>query len=232
MVREARIVVPGVPHHVTQRGNNRQDVFFVDDDRRMYFSYLKQSAQAHGLAVTAYALMTNHVHLIAIPEKEESLSNALGRAHMMYAQSVQRTHGGSGHFWQSRFFSCPLDEAHAHNAAAYAELNPVRAGLVSYPWDYPWSSAAAHCHKGYDPSGLLALDEWLEAMPESQWRATLETIASADSVVEKIRKHTRTGRPLGNEAFLDEVENRLGRSVRPAKGGRPTARNASKRTAK
>ena len=119
MVRRARIVLPGVAHHVTQRGSNRQDVFFVDDDRRVYVSYLKESAARYGLSVLAYCLMSNHIHLVLTPETERSLSKALGRTHLMYAQYVHRLQGRSGPFWQSRYYSCPLDEAHAHNAAAY-----------------------------------------------------------------------------------------------------------------
>ena len=130
MARQARIVLPGVAHHVTQRGKNRQDIFFVDDDRRVYLSYLKESAARYGLAVSAFCLMTNHVHLVVTPETERALSKTLGRTHLMYAQYVHRLHGRLGHFWQSRFYSCPMDEAHAHNTAAYVELNPVRAGMV------------------------------------------------------------------------------------------------------
>ena len=127
MARQPRIVLPGVAHHVTQRGNNRQDVFFVDDDRRMYLSCLKESAALYGLEVFAFCLMTNHIHLVATPHTEDALARAIGPTHLMYAQYVHRLHRRLGHFWQNRFYSCPLDEAHAHNAAAYVELNPVRA---------------------------------------------------------------------------------------------------------
>jgi len=221
MPRQARIVLPGVAHHVTQRGNNRQDVFFVEDDRRVYLAYLKESAERHGLTVSAFCLMTNHIHLVATPQTEESLSKALGRTHLMYAQYVHRLHGRSGHFWQNRFYSCSLDEAHAHNAAAYIELNPVRAGLVKYAWKYAWSSAGAHCGETDDPSGMLALNEWFSQMPVSVWKATLETIADADDAVERLRMHTRTGRPLGDDAFLSKVEALLGQRVRPLPIGRP-----------
>ena len=233
-------MLPGVAHHVTQWGNNRQDVFFVDDDRCVYLSYLQESAERHGLAVSAYCLMTNHIHLVATPEREESLSRALGRTHLMYAQYVHRLHGRSGHFWQNRFYSCPLDESHARNAAAYVELNPVRAGMAARPWDYPWSSAAAHCAplvtvgksltgiktkassqgKGGDPSGLLALSAWFEGMPVKEWKATLKAIAQSDSTIEVLRIHTRTGRPLGSDVFLSKVEALVGRRVRPLPVGR------------
>jgi putative transposase len=221
MAREARIVLPGVAHHVTQRGNNRQDVFFVEDDYRIYGAYLKESMTRYGLAVSAYCFMTNHIHLIATPETEESLSKALGRTHLIYAQYVHRLHGRSGHFWQNRFYSCPLDEAHAHNAAAYAELNPVRAGMAVSAWDYPWSSAAAHCGDGRDLLGLLMPNRGNEQMPSVEWKATLGMIAASDGgSVERLRRHTRTGHPLGDDAFLSKVESLLGRRVRPLPIGR------------
>jgi putative transposase len=221
MARQARIVIPGVPHHITQRGNNRQDVFFVPDDYRMYLSYLKDSAILNGLAVSAYCLMTNHIHLIVTPDTEESLSRALGRAHLMYAQYVHRLHGRLGHFWQSRFYSCPLDQAHAQNAAAYVELNPVRAGMAAHAWEYPWSSAGAHCGKSGDPSGILALHEWFQQTTAVQWKAALKAISHADDTIETLRLHTRTGRPLGGDAFLSKIETFLGRRVRAVPRGRP-----------
>ncbi|MCP4642169.1 MAG: transposase, partial [bacterium] len=205
---------------MTQRGNNRQDVFFVEDDYRVYLSYLKESAERHGLTVSAYCLMTNHIHLVVTPETEESLSRALGRTHLMYAQYVHRLYGRLGHFWQSRFYSCPLDEAHAHHAAAYVELNPVRAGMVEHAWEYAWSSAAAHCGEGGDPSGMLGLSAWFEQMPVTEWKATLKAIADSDAMIEHLRAHTRTGRPLGDDAFLSKVETLLGRRVRPLPVGR------------
>ena len=229
MVREARIVVPGVAHHVTQRGNNREDVFFVDEDRRVYLSYLGESAARFGVAVLGYCLMTNHVHLIVTPEGEDSLSRALGRAHLMYAQYVHRLHGRLGHFWQSRFYSCALDKAHAHQAMAYVELNPVRAGLVRRPWDYAWSSARVHCGVGRDGSGLPGLLAWNEAMPAKEWKATLVSVGKSPDTLESLRLHTRTGRPLGSDRFLSKVETLVGRRVRATPMGRPRGSKDSKK---
>ncbi|MCP4639313.1 MAG: transposase [bacterium] len=229
MARQARVVVPGVAHHVTQRGNNGQDVFFVDDDYGVYLSYLKESAARYGLGVSAYCLMTNHVHLVATPETEESLSRTLGRTHLMYAQYVHRLHGRLGHFWQSRFYSCPLDDAHAHNAAAYVELNPVRAGMTARAWDYAWSSAAAHCGEGGDPSGALELGAWFDAMPATKWKKTLKAVAKSKGAVEGLRLHTRTGRPLGDDTFLSKVEALVGRRVRAVPRGRPKGSKDTKK---
>ncbi len=148
MPRVARIVIPGFPHHITQRGNNRQDVFFVEDDRRVYLQTLFGQALRFGLDIEGYCLMTNHVHLIATPRRPDSLAKALGRAHYLYTLYVNRLHGRNGHLWQNRFFSCALDEGHYWTAMTYVELNAVRAGLARTAWRYEWSSAAAHCQPG------------------------------------------------------------------------------------
>lgn len=140
----ARVVVPGVPHHVTQRGNNRQDVFFCDDDRLAYLRMLAAECRRHLVEVHGLCLMTNHVHVVATPATAPSLAQAIGRAHWKYAQYINRMHGRSGHLWQGRFYSAALDEAHFWTTLAYVERNPVRAAMVDRPWDYPWSSAAAH----------------------------------------------------------------------------------------
>ena len=221
MTRQARIVVPGVAHHVTQRGNNRQDIFFLDGDRRAYLGYLKESAARFGLKVWGYCLMTNHVHLVAVPETEDSLAKALGRAHLMYAQYIHRPHGRLGHFWQGRFYSCALDEQHAEAALAYVELNPVRAGMVRVPWTYPWSSAGSHCRMRGDASGLLDLREWEYHTPPAEWKATLRELREAQGEIDRLRLHTRTGRPLGSDSFFAKIETVLGLRL-PIRGrGRP-----------
>ena len=126
----ARVVVPGEPHHITQRGNNRQDVFFTDEDRRFYLETLKERSERYGVKILGYCLMTNHVHLVAVPRAAESLSKGIGGTHLQYARYVNRLHGRSGHLWQGRFFSIPLDAAHAVFAVRYVERNPVRARMV------------------------------------------------------------------------------------------------------
>ncbi|MGB7161246.1 MAG: transposase, partial [Tepidisphaeraceae bacterium] len=154
MPRVARVVVPGVPHHVTQRGNNRQDVFFVDDDRLAYLRILAQQCRKHGVAILGYCLMGNHVHLVVIPATADALAKAIGRTHWLYAQYVNRSHGRSGHLWQNRFYSCALDDEHTVFAMRYVEWNPVRARICRAARRYRWSSAAAHC-LGRDGQGLL-----------------------------------------------------------------------------
>ena len=124
--RVGRIVIPGVPHHITQRGNNRQDVFFVDDDRRVYLELLAAQAERFGLKLLGYCLMDNHVHLVATPAGEASLARAVGRTHFLYTQYVNRLHGRSGHLWQNRFYSCALDDEHLWNALVYVETKGQR----------------------------------------------------------------------------------------------------------
>ena len=137
MPREARVVVPGFPHHITQRGNDRQDVFFTDDDHGFYLDTLKECSEEHGLRVIGYCLMTNHIHLIAVPVAETSLAKAVGGTHLRYARHVNRLHGRSGHLWQNRFFSCPLEERHYLAALRYVDRNPVRARMVRMPLESP-----------------------------------------------------------------------------------------------
>jgi putative transposase len=129
MARKARVVAAGVPHHVTQRGNNRQDVFLTGDDRRYYLDVLRDRSRQAGLQLLGYCLMTNHVHLVAIPAHAGSLARALGRAHACYAQRFNRRYRRSGHLWQNRFYSCPLGGSHLVRALAYGDLEPGARGL-------------------------------------------------------------------------------------------------------
>jgi len=215
----ARVVVPGVPHHVTQRGNDRQDVFFTDDDRSFYLETLKRQSRRYGLGLHGFCLMTNHVHLIVMPLTEESLAKAVGRAHHLYAQYINDLYGRIGHLWHSRFFSCPMDDDHYVQGLRYAERNPQRAGLVRVPWEYPWSSAAAHCN-GVDPTGLLDLEHWRGVTASLDWRGFLCDDDDAQ-LLDSIRTQTRHGRPLGRDRFIDALEKRLNRRLRPKRAGRP-----------
>ena len=134
MPRQARVVIPGLPHHVTQRGNNRFDVFFTDDDRLGYLGLLREQCAKYGVRILGYCLMTNHIHLVAIPAREESLNLGVGRTHFIYTQIINRLHGRSGHLWQGRFHSCPMDDAYTVTAMRYVERNPVRAKMTRMPW--------------------------------------------------------------------------------------------------
>ncbi|HQL55224.1 MAG TPA: transposase [Phycisphaerae bacterium] len=223
MPRIARIVVPGCPHHITQRGNNRQDVFFVDDDRRTYLDLLHDRCEAAGVGVLGYCLMTNHVHVVAVPPDEVALAAAIGRAHFLYSQYINRLHGRSGHLWQGRFYSAALDEPHTWAALRYVECNPLRARLVRKPWRYAWSSAAAHVGEGPDASGLLDLAAWAADWTPARWRAQLAKPLT-DAEIARLRRCVHTGRPLATDKWLSKLERKLGQRLRPRPVGRPKAK--------
>jgi putative transposase len=175
MPRSARVVVPGLAHHVVQRGNNRHDIFLADDDPHAYLQMLAVSVSRYSIRVVAFCLMTNHVHLVVIPEDQTALGRAVGRTHLAYSRYFNVKYGRSGHLWQNRYFSCPLDADHHVAAVRYVERNPVRARLCTEAWSYRWSSAAAHCGAGDDHASLLDLDDWRARWSERDWRAVLQT---------------------------------------------------------
>ena len=224
MLRVGRVVIPGCGHHVTQRGNNRQDIFFVATTAgRIWTSCASRRAStACGSRIEGYCLMTNHVHLLARPERPQSLAKAVGRTHWLYSQQINRLHGRSGHLWQNRFYSCALDEGHYWQALAYVERNPVRAGLVGAAWQWPWSSAGAHVGQD-ERRGLLDLSAWWSQQSPAGWRETLG--AGMDQAhLSAMRLATARGRPPGSDTWLSRLETSLNRRLRPRPVGRPTKR--------
>ena len=214
MARISRVVVPGAPHHLTQRGNRRQATFFSEDDYRLYRALMAEWCGRCGVVVWAYCLMSNHTHLIVVPDSEKSLRQAIGEAHRRYTRHINLREGWRGHLWQGRFASFPMDEVYLLVAARYVELNPVKAGLVVSPEAYPWSSAAAHV-SGRD-------DELVVAAPllqlVSDWRQfLLEGNATPDT--DAIERHSHTGRPLGSTQFVENIEQLLGRGLSYRKPG-------------
>jgi putative transposase len=162
MARLARVVALDTPHHITQRGNGRQYILESDTDRLVYLDLLRKHCRLHRLSLLGYCLMSNHVHLIAVPERDDSLRLALKHTHGRYAAYFNARCASSGHVWQGRYYSCPLDLPHLWAALRYTELNPVRAGMVEDPDAYPWSSAAAHCG-GNHPDAALDMQLWRQA---------------------------------------------------------------------
>jgi putative transposase len=214
MARLARVVAAGLAHHVTQRGNRRQPVFFGEADYLAYRGLLAESCRAAGVAVWAYCLMPNHVHLVLVPDDSAGLAAALSDAHRRYSRHVNFREGWRGYLWQGRFASCPMDEPHLLAGARYVELNPVRARLVARPQDWRWSSAAAHL-AGRD-DGLVQVRPLCDAIGD--WAAFLAGGLS-DAERERIRAGERTGRPLGSDGFVAELERRLGRPLARRKPG-------------
>jgi putative transposase len=214
MGRLARVVAPGFPHHLTQRGNRRQQTFFCDEDYQSYLELISEWCGALEVEILAYCLMPNHVHLIAVPRSADGLRRAIGEVHRRYSRMVNFREGWRGHLWQGRFASCVLDEPHLLTAARYVELNPVRAGLINTPSRYRWSSAAAHV-RGRDDS-VVRVGPLLELAPN--WRAFLARVLREEDI-KLLRSHEHTGRPLGDEAFLATLEQDLGRTLRRQKPG-------------
>jgi putative transposase len=210
----ARIVIPGIPHHVTQRGNRRQLTFFCEEDYERYKALMATWCRKRGVDVWAYCLMPNHVHLVAVPETESALRSAIGEAHRRYTCAVNDREGWRGHLWQGRFASYPMDPRHLLHCARYVELNPVRAALVSDPADWPHSSAGAHLGQRHD--GLVNVAPLLERIDD--WRGFL-TEPQSDEMADDLRAHETTGRPLGDPRFVERLERILGRQLRPRRPG-------------
>ncbi len=213
MARIARIVVPGIPHHIVQRGVRKMDVFFRDADRSEYLRQLSEQGRRFGVEYIAWCLMTNHVHLVAVPRQEDSLAQGIGEAHRRYTRFVNFREGWRGYLFQGRFHSFPLEGNYVLSGVRYVLRNPVRAGLVKKPWDYRWSNARWFIGAQADdplavPSGLLA--------DITDWRAFL---LQEDDALASFRRHARTGRPLGSGEFLTQLEEQTGRTLRPRKRG-------------
>ncbi|WP_158818019.1 transposase [Methylocapsa sp. S129] len=214
MTRIARIVVPGLPHHVTQRGNRREKIFFEADDYALYRDWLAESCRRFGVSCCAYCLMPNHAHLILTPQDASGLALALSRAHRLYAGYVNARARQTGHLFQGRFGSLAMDEDHLMAAARYVALNPVRARLAARAQDWPHSSVRAHLQGRND--SLVEVGPLLARAP--RFADLLDGEADDDSFI-PLRRGELIGRPLGAPAFLDAISRQLGRSVTPGKRG-------------
>ena len=222
MARLARLVIPGLPHHITQRGNRRQQTFFNEGDYAAYVELMAEWCREQGVEIGSYCLMPNHTHLIAVPSSEDGLRWAIGEAHRRYTRRINFREKWRGYLWQGRFASFVMDEPYLLAAARYIELNPVRAGLVADPRDWQWSSARAHLAGKDDP--LVKVAPLLAMIGD--WHAFLES-AMPEEELRDIRRHTRTGRPLGDEIFLDRLEGMVGRLLKPQKRGPKSRQNAN-----
>jgi putative transposase len=215
MARLPRIVIPGLPHLVTQRGNRQERTFFNDGDYRAYRQLIAEAAERARTEIWAYCLMPNHVHMILVPADQDGLRGTLAEAHRRYTTRVNRRNGWTGHLWQGRFGAVLLDEEHLINAVSYISLNPVRAGLVEKPEQWPWSSVPAHL-KGRDDA-LVTVKPVLERVPT--FRSLLEKELPEEAAME-LRRAETIGRPLGDESFFDDLERQLGYDARPQRRGR------------
>ena len=209
MPRFRRLVVPGLPHHVTQRGVRRQQTFFSDEDYRFYHHLAEKLLDKYELDIWAYCLMPNHVHMVVVPPDMNTMSRYLAKLHRDYARRTNSLHEWGGHLWQERFYSVVMEEAHTLSAMRYVELNPVRSGLVRDPEDWPWSSARANLG--------LAVDRLLSTRPRSvvvdDWQSYLNE-AIEEEELDDLRNNTRIGRPTGSTEFIEQVEIATGRTLR------------------
>ena len=221
MARLARIVIPDVPHHVTQRGNRRQPIFFNDDDRQAYLALVAEACAANDTTCLAWCLMGNHVHLILVPRTADGLRDTLAEAHRRYSRRINFREGWRGYLFQGRFGSYPMDDAHLMAAVRYVEQNPVAAGMVRRAGDWPWSSAQSHitgARTAHDPlTDVAALRRHVP-----NWRAMLAIGLEAmdeTATIAEIEARSRTGRPLASPEWIADAERAINRKLSPAKRG-------------
>ncbi len=216
MPRNDRIVYPEVPYHVTQRGNRQQDIFLDDDDRQTYLRLLSHYGHREHLSVSGYCLMSNHLHLLVTPGFVESLPRAMRNVHTSYARYVNGKYGWAGHVFAGRYYSCPLDEQHFWAALRYVEKNPVRARMVRYAENWPWSSAPAHCGKAVD---ILLIPGPMKDWPPAKWKKWLRDDDPEQE--HALQVATRAGRPCGSRRFVRKLERLLDKELTSKVRGRP-----------
>jgi putative transposase len=219
MPRKYRIVMAGRPHHVVQRGNRRQQVFFSPQDKEVYLKFLKEAAIKNHVKIWAYCLMDNHVHLILVPETQPSLAKAVAEANRRFTCIINKRNEWRGYLWQGRFLSSVMDDCYLIKALHYVENNPVRAGIVKNPWDYTWSSAKAHVLGGRDP----VLDDFPDNGLIADWKSFLMQ-PDLENVLQDIRQRNLACLPLAEKDFIQKLSVDFGIDfaiLNPRPNGRP-----------
>lgn len=215
MARLPRIVIPGYPHHVTQRGNRRVQTFFEDGDYELYKSLLSEAARKAEAEIWCYCLMPNHVHMIIVPSDEDGLRRTFADAHRRYTGYINARMRETGHLWQGRFGSVVMDEEHLAHAVRYVSMNPVRANMVERAEDWRWSSVGAHL-SGRD-------DELVKVSPVLERYGDFANYLAQDDDISdsfrRLRQSETTGRPLGNDDWMDRVSSIAGKDLKPKKRG-------------
>lgn len=210
MPRTSRAVALGYPHHITQRGNNRNKVFFDDADHVAYLDALTHYSQEYQLDIWAYCLMPNHIHILAVPHAPEGLARGIGMTHLRYSRYFSRRHFRSGHIWQNRFHSCIVDtDAYLWAVVRYIENNPVKAGLTKTALDYRWSSC--HYHLGEKDDAILKSSTWLDRDARNDYRRFLSE--EDERMTKIISQATTSGRALCGADTLTKLGKELGRSL-------------------
>jgi putative transposase len=225
MPRQPRYALPGIPQHVLQRGNNRQPIFFCEDDYRFYLASVQHAAAQHAIAVHAYVLMTNHVHLLVTPQQATGIAKLMQSIGRRYVQYINTTYQRTGTLWEGRYRASLVDaERYFFLCARYIELNPVRAAMVAHPATYPWSSYRWHaCGK---PDPVITDHDLYQALghtPQERQEAYRGMFHAeiTEGVLQEIRTTVHQSRVLGTERFKDVIERVLARRIRPGKAGRP-----------
>jgi putative transposase len=203
MPRSARFVAPGVAHHITQRGVDRSTVFHSRADRLTYLRLLREQSGLSLMPILAYCLMSNHIHIIAVPPGGDVLAEVMRRVHGRYAQYLNARRGRCGHLWQNRFNSCALGVTHLKAALRYVEMNPVRAGIVETARSYEWSSAEAHL-SGQDPWRIADMRFWKDVGGADLWRQILDD-PEEEAQTKALRRATHAGQPFGNDELVEEM---------------------------
>jgi putative transposase len=216
MPRQARAVFANIPHHITQRGNRKADVFFCDADKDYYLELLGTYAAKHKVDILAYCLMTNHIHLVLRPTTKDGLQKVLKPLHMRYSQYINKQNNTTGILWQGRFFSAPLDEVYTYYAFAYVENNPVVAGMVDNAIDYKYSSGRHH-------AGLLVdnlITNYDIGVSQSDYQEYLQSLLKHKSV-KLLQTQTHKGLPCGSDDFIQKLSSVVGRDLALRNIGRP-----------
>jgi len=224
MSRSPRIVIPGQPHHVTQRGSHRQDVFFCDEDRALYLELLTYYVKKYGAELLAYCLMNNHVHHLLVPWHEEDLAKIFKPLHSQYAAIINQREGWTGHLWQERFYSSPVDEIYVRHVARYVEQNSWKAGLVTHPTEYAWSSAAVRCGLRVEATVTLK-GGWAEILGMGEEWFSYLSESECETRVKLMECVFFRDLPFGSEEFISKLERITGRCLRPRPRGRPSFKN-------
>lgn len=214
MARMPRLVVPGYPHHITQRGVRRMTTFFSADDYQFYLNLVSHYKEDAGVSVWAYCLMPNHVHFVVVPKESDSLSRLFRQVHRNYTRIINLRKKCTGHLWQERFHSFVMDEDYLLATVRYVERNPVKAKLCVSPEQWQWSSAGAHI-VGCDDT-VVTVGPMLERV--SNWRSYLRTEESEKNLA-SIRRFSSSGRPAGEEGFVDKLEKLTERVLKPRRPG-------------
>ncbi len=221
MARLARVVIPGIPHHVTQRGNGRQKTFFEEGDYALYLDLLASAADRARVEVWSYCLMPNHVHIVLTPEDTDGLWRTFGELHRRYTGYVNARMRTTGHLWQGRYGSVAMDEAHLVTALRYVALNPVRAGLVARAEDWRWASTRALL-AGED-DGVVSVAPALERV--GNFAAFLGEEFDEAMSYAALRKAESVGRPIGTKEWIADMEALTGMTLAPQPRG-PAPRKA------